>query len=331
MQQRSLASSGFELKAKRTRKREFLEEMERVVPWAELVGLIEPHAAKAGLQGGRPAFAVPAMLRIHFMQQWFGHSDSAMEEALYDVPVLRDFARLDIGVDRIPDESTILRFRHMLEANGIAQQIFALVRDQLVAKGLLLKEGTIVDATLIAAAPSTKNRDKARDPQMHQSKKGNQWHFGMKAHIGVDDDSGLVHAVICTAGNVSDVCKANELLQGQETHACGDAGYQGADKREEARQDIKWDIAMKRGKRKALDKGTLLGGLIDQVETIKSQIRAKVEHVFRVVKCQFGYRKVRYKGLAKNEAQINTLMALANLYQARRALDRQGQVRAQDA
>lgn len=316
MKQKSFASSGFELVTKRTRKREFLDEMNLVVPWAELVGHIEPHAPKA--KTGRPPFAVQTMLRIHFLQQWFGLSDPAMEEALHDVPLYREFARLDAGMERLPDESTILRFRHLLEEHDLSLQIMAAINATLAKKGLMLKTGTVVDATLIAAPSSTKNSQGERDPEMHQTKKGNQWYFGMKAHIGVDADSGLVHTVVGTAANVHDVTQGHKLLHGEETVVFADAGYQGADKRPEA-TDVNWQVAMRPGKRRA-QKHTPWGALIDQAEKLKSSVRSKVEHAFRVVKCQFGYTKVRYRGLAKNTAQMVTLFALSNLWMARKAL-----------
>ena len=317
MKQLSLATTGFELVTKRTRKREFLGEMNLVVPWAELVGLIEPHAPTG--KTGRPPFAVATMLRIHFMQQWFGLSDPAMEEALHDVPLYCEFARLDAGITRLPDESTILRFRHLLEEQGLSQQIMDTINATLATKGLMLKTGTVVDATLIAAPSSTKNSSGERDPEMHQAKKGNQWHFGMKAHIGVDADSGLVHTVIGTAANVNDVTQGHGLLHGAETVVFADAGYQGADKRLEA-TGVAWQVAMGPGKRRALDKQTKLGALLDKAEQLKASVRAKVEHPFRVIKCQFGFTKVRYKGLAKNTAQLITLFALSNLWMARRHL-----------
>jgi IS5 family transposase len=317
MKQISLAATGFEIATKRTRKREFLDEMNLVVPWADLIDLIEPHAP-AG-KTGRPPFAVSTMLRIHFMQQWFGLSDPAMEEALHDVPLYREFAGLDAGATRMPDESTILRFRHLLEANDLSIQLMAAINTILATKGLLLKSGTVVDATLIAAPPSTKNRTGERDPEMHQTKKGNQWHFGMKAHIGVDADSGLVHTVIGTAANVNDVTQGHGLLHGKETDVFADAGYQGAMKRPEA-TGVAWHVAMRPGKRRVLDKSRGSHQLIEQLEKIKAGIRAKVEHPFRVIKCQFGFVKVRYRGLAKNTAQLVTLIALSNLWMARKQL-----------
>lgn len=317
MKQISLAATGFEIATKRTRKREFLDEMNQVVPWAELIALIEPHAP-AG-KTGRPPFAVSTMLRIHFLQQWFGLSDPAMEEALHDVPLYREFAGLDAGVTRMPDESTILRFRHLLEANNLSNQLLAAINTTLATKGLLLKSGTVVDATLIAAPPSTKNRTGERDPEMHQTQKGNQWHFGMKAHIGVDADSGLVHTVIGTAANVNDVTQGHGLLHGEETDVFADAGYQGAMKRPEA-TGVAWHVAMRPGTRRALDRSRGSHQLVEQLEKIKAGIRAKVEHPFRVIKCQFGFVKVRYRGLAKNTAQLVTLFALSNLWMARKRL-----------
>lgn len=317
MKQISLAATGFEIATKRTRKREFLDEMNQVVPWAELIALIEPYAP-AG-KTGRPPFAVSTMLRIHFLQQWFGLSDPAMEEALHDVPLYREFAGLDAGVTRMPDESTILRFRHLLEANNLSIQLLAAINATLATKGLLLKSGTVVDATLIAAPPSTKNRTGERDPEMHQTQKGNQWHFGMKAHIGVDADSGLVHTVIGTAANVNDVTQGHGLLHGEETDVFADAGYQGAMKRPEA-TGVAWHVAMRPGKRRVLDRSRDSHQLVEQLEKIKAGIRAKVEHPFRVLKCQFGFVKVRYRGLAKNTAQLVTLFALSNLWMARKRL-----------
>ncbi len=308
------ADLGLNLTIKRTRKRQFLADMERVVPWAALVDLITPYAPEG--RRGRPPFAVQTMLRIHFMQQWFTLSDPAMEEALHDVPLFREFAGLNWNT-AVPDETTILRFRRLLEEHKLSSQILALINELLSAKGLLLRAGTVVDATLIAAPSSTKNASGERDPQMKQSKKGQQWYFGMKAHIGVDADSGLVHTVRGTAGNVSDVIEANSLLHGEETQAWGDAGYQGADKRPDAKGGVRWNIAMRPGKRRQLDKTKMPDAMTEQLERIKSSIRAKVEHAFRVIKRQFGHVKVRYRGLAKNTAQLHTLFALSNLWMAR--------------
>ena len=316
MKQRSLATTGYELVTKRTRKREFLDEMERVIPWAALLGLIAPHYPKG--RNGRPPFGMDVMLRIHFMQRWFGLSDPAMEESLHEVPLYREFAGLDAGISRLPDESTILRFRHLLETHDLAQSLLDTVNAVLTDKGLLLKTGTIVDATLIAAPSSTKNRTGERDPEMHQVKKGNQWYFGMRAHIGVDADSGLVHTVIGTPANTSEVTLGHDLLHGEETRVHADAGYRGAMKRPEA-TGVDWQVAMRPGKRRALP-DTAWGRRLNEAERLKASIRAKVEHPFRVVKCQFGHVKVRYRGLMKNTAQLITLFALSNLWMARRHL-----------
>ena len=303
------------LSARRTRKQEFLAQMQRLVPWAALVELIAPYYPEG--KNGRPPFALEIMLRIHFMQQWFSLSDPAMEEAFFDTPVYREFAQLDAH-GRLPDESTILRFRHRLEKHKLAEQILMVVNALLTERGLLLKAGTAVDATLIPAPSSTKNKNRARDPEMHSSKKGNQWHFGMKAHIGVDADSGLVHTVRGTSGHVGDVTEGNSLLHGQEVDAFGDAGYQGIAKRPDAKGGVTWHIAMRPGKRRALlNQVTTSAVLTNVLEKLKAGIRAKVEHPFRVVKRQFGYAKVRYRGLKKNTAQLVTLFALSNLWMVR--------------
>jgi len=299
---------------RKTRKREFLAEMAAVVPWAALVELIAPCYPEG--RNGRPPFALETMLRVHFMQQWFTLSDPAMEEAFFDVPLYREFAQLDAN-GRIPDESTILRFRHRLEKYKLAEQILATVNDLLIGKGLLLKVGTAVDATLIAAPTSTKNKDKARDPEMHSSKKGNQWYFGMKAHIGVDAESGLVHTVKGTAGHVHDINEGNALLHGQERMVFADAGYRGIEKRPDTKAGVRWHVAMRPGKRKALDKSNAADALLDVAEKLKAGVRAKVEHPFRVIKRQFGYVKVRYRGLKKNTQQLITLFALSNLWMVR--------------
>lgn len=324
MKQMSLAAGGgFAKKRKSTRKQVFLQEMEQVVPWSELMALIEPHTPKAGPKGGRPPFAAETMLRIHFLQQWFTLSDPAMEEALYDVPLYRSFAGLDIGADALPDESTILRFRHLLEEHGIAARIFEAVAALLAERGLMLKAGTAVDATIIAAPSSTKNKEGKRDPQMHQTKKGNQWHFGMKAHIGVDADSGLVHTLTATPANAHDITEAHKLLHGQEQDVFADSGYRGVHKRrqvKEAHPNVNWHVAMMPSHRRQLDKGKQIDALIDELERTKARIRSKVEHPFRVIKRQFGHVKVRYRGLKKNTAQLHTLFALANLWMVRKQL-----------
>jgi len=242
-----------------------------------------------------------------------------MEEALHDVPLYREFAKLGDAQARLPDETTILRFRHLLERHNLAPDMLRLVNDILLAKGLMLRTGTAVDATLISAPSSTKNADSERDPEMKQTRKGNNWYFGMKAHIGVDAASGLVHTVVGTAANVNDLNVAGQLLHGEEQAAFGDAGYQGVHKRAEAAGPT-WHVAMRPGLRRKLNPFIERDFVAERVEKMKASIRAKVEHPFRVLKRQFGFTKVRYRGLAKNTAQIVTLFALSNLWTARRQL-----------
>ena len=311
------ADLGLNLSRKKRRKREFLDEMTRVVPWKDLTALIEPHYPKG--KTGRPPMGLEVMLRVHLLQQWFWLSDPAMEEALHDVPLYREFAGLEGPMRRLPDESTILRFRHLLEKHKLGDAILATVNVILQHHGLLLKAGTVVDATLISAPSSTKNAAGERDPEMHQTKKGNQWYFGMKAHVGTDAESGLVHTVVGTAANVNDVTQGHELLHGDEEIVFADAGYQGAMKRPEA-TGVRWHVAMRPGKRRALDLANKSHQLIDEAERLKASVRAKVEHAFRVIKLQFGFTKVRYRGLAKNTAQLKTLFALSNLWSVRRKL-----------
>jgi IS5 family transposase len=288
------------------------------VPWSALLALIAPHAPVA--KTGRPPFALETMLRIHFLQQWYGLSDVAMEEALFDAPLYREFVGLG-GMKRIPDRVSLLRFRHLLEQHDLAVQILETVNAHLADKGYTLREGTVVDATLIAAPGSTKNSTGSRDPEMHQTKKGNNYYFGMKAHIGVDSQSGLVHTVVATPANINDVTQANALLHGNETMVFGDAGYVGVEKREENLDtSIQWEIAMRPGKRKQLDTTTRIGKLQEKLEHLKASVRAKVEHPFRVIKCQFGHTKARHKGIKKNGDQLYTLFALSNLWMCRKRI-----------
>ena len=246
-----------------------------------------------------------------------------MEEALYDTPMFSEFAGVDMDEDHLPDESTILRFRHLLETNNLSMQILATVNATLIAKGLLLRKVTVVDATLISAPSSTKNSTGTRDPEMHQTRKGNQWHHGMKAHIGSDADQGLGHTVVTTSANAHDITQAHALLHEEETDVFADSGYRGVEKREEIRTqhpDVNWHIAMMPGKRRAMDKSTPLGAILEKLEKTKASIRAKVEHPFRVIKRQFGYTKVKYRGLAKNTANLITLFALSNIWMVRKQL-----------
>jgi transposase, IS5 family len=315
MSQISFGDAEYAGKRKQTRRELFLAEMEQVVPWKVLLKLIEPFYPLAGR--GRHPYPLETMLRVHLMQNWFGLSDPAMEEALYEITPMRAFARLSL-TEPIPDETTILNFRHLLETNELAPEILSRVNAYLARKGLLLKRGSIVDATIIAAPSSTKNAEGERDPEMHQTKKGNQWHFGMKAHIGVDADSGLVHTVTTTAANEADVEQIEQLLHGKEQVVHADAGYSGAPTRVE-RQGLRWEIAAKRGRIKAMKDGRKKRAL-ERIEKRKASIRAKVEHPFRVIKRQFGLIKVRFRGLAKNTAHVITLFALSNLWMARRRL-----------
>ena len=304
-------------KKKRTRRDRFLADIEAVTPWAELVAVIEPHYPK-GEGRGRPPIGVLRMLRMYVAQQCFGLSDEGAEDAIYDSQAIRRFVGIDLAREAAPDATTLLKFRRLLEEKELTASIFSTINAHLAEKGLLMRAGTIVDATLIAAPSSTKNQDGERDPEMHQAKKGNQWHFGMKAHIGVDAESGLTHTVIGTAANVHDVTQAQGLLHGEETDIFGDAGYQGVDKREENQSiPVTWHVAMRPSKRKALPKNPW-GERMEWIEQAKASIRAKVEHPFHVVKNLFRHRKTRYRGLDKNTKQLFTLFGLANLLLARK-------------
>jgi transposase, IS5 family len=310
--QLSFASLDFAAKKKRTKRDLFLGEMSAVVPWGMLEELIKPHYPKMGPQGGRRPFPLPTMLRIYCLQQWYNLSDPGAEEALYDIQSMRAFAGLELGRDAIPDETTILNFRHLLERHDLTKAIFEGVAEHLAAKGELLRGGTIVDATLIAASPSTKNEAQKRDPEMSSSKKGNQWYFGMKAHIGVDAKSGLVHTAGVTTGKVHDAKVMDNLIREDDTAVYGDKGY-ASDAKKVAAQEagVLWAVKEKGKPGRELTKR-------QRARNRRfGKVRAKVEHVFRVLKCQFGYRKVRYRGIAKNGAQVFALLALANLYLAR--------------
>jgi len=254
MKQTTLLDVLLQQKSRTTRRETFLNAMDQVVPWSELVELIQPVYPASGR--GRPPIGIERMLRLYFIQQWYGFSDEGTEDALYDMPLLSRFAGIDLTHERVPDATTLLNFRHLLEEHKLAPVMLGCINALLEAKGLLMREGTIVDATLIAAPPSTKNKSGERDPEMHQTKKGNQWYFGMKAHIGVDAESGLVHTVVGTSAHVSDVVMTSELLHGREQVVIADAGYIGVEKREEnTGKTVEWLIAMKRGKLKAMPEG----------------------------------------------------------------------------
>lgn len=316
MKQTTFDSLAYTAKKKQTRREKFLSEMEQVVPWSALLALIEEHYPKGG-KAGRPPIPAKVMLRIHFLQQWYALSDPAMEDALYEIESMRRFVGLELNVDAIPDETTILKFRRFLEKHTLAPKILEAVNAHLVARGMQMRAGTLVDATIIHAPSSTKNSSGGRDPEMHQTKKGNQWYFGMKAHIGVDSHSGLVRVVVGTAANTSDVTQIDALLTGEEEIVHADAGYTGAQKYVKSKAEL--HIAEKRGKVKAIA-DAVVKEATETLERLKAQIRARVEHPFRVLKCQFGFTKVRYRGLAKNTAQLHTLFALVNLSMARRRL-----------
>ena len=308
-------------KQKVTRRERFLAEMDAAVPWARLVALVKPFYPPG--KRGRPPLGTELMLRVYFLQQWYALADEALEDAIHDSRAMRAF----VGGDLVPDATTLLKFRHLLEAHDLTRQLLNEINALLAERGAFLREGTIVDATIIAAAPSTKNAAKERDPEMHQTKKGNAWHFGMKAHVGVDLDSGLVHTVVGTAANVADVAQAHALLHGEEKAVLGDAGYQGVEKRAEIVErfaSVRWYVAAKRSKVKAMAAGKLKEATL-AFEKAKAQVRAYVEHPFHVVKNLFRHRKTRYRGLAKNTAQLHTLFALANLVLAGRNLRTEAQ------
>ena len=317
--QSSFSELEYAAKKKVTRRDRFLSEIEAITPWVELERTVAPFYP-SGRGRGRPPIGLSRMLRMYIAQQCFGLSDEGIEDALYDSQSIRRFVGIDLSRESAPDATTLLKFRRLLESHELTESIFNAINAHLAKKGLLLREGTIVDATLIAAPPSTKNREGKRDEEMHQTKKGRQWYFGMKAHIGVDAQSGLVHTLIGTAAHVSDVTQAQALLHGDETEAFGDAGYQGVEKRDENLEcPVTWHIALRPSKRKAL-KDTPQGKLVEWIEHTKARIRAKVEHPFHVVKNLFRHRKTRYRGLAKNTAQLYSLFGFANLVLAKRAL-----------
>jgi IS5 family transposase len=311
MTQRTFADLAYEAKKRKTRREVFLERMDGLIPWPRLERRIAPHYPKGGV--GRQPYPLGQMLRVHCLQLFYNLSDPALEDALYEVESMRRFAGLALA--RIPDESTILNFRHLLERHALGQALFDEIKAHLSAQGLMLREGTIVDATILSAPSSTKNEQGERDPEMHQTRKGNEWYFGMKLHVGVDDVQGLIHSVHTTAANEADINAADKLLHGEEIRVWGDAGYRGIERREEhAKRRTSWWIAMRPGHRKQLPKRSPAARL----ERFKAQMRAKVEHPFRYIKQVFGYEKVRYRGLAKNTNRLLLLSGLTNLMIARR-------------
>ena len=314
MRQRTLAEEGFEKYRKPTRREQFLDEMDQIIPWRELCKVIKPFYPKPK-GAGRPPVGLERMLRIHFLQHWFNLSDPAVEEALYDSRSMRRFVGIDLGREPVPDETTVCKFRHLLEAHNLGDQLFVLINEYLQENGLKVSTGTIVDATIIDAPSSTKNKDKARDPEMHQTKKGNQWYFGMKGHIGVDSQSKLIHSVAATAANAHDSQLLGDLLHGNETRVWGDSAYMGqGDTIREQAPNAK-DFTNRKGSRNR--------PLSDEDKCknrTKSKVRAKVEHPFLVLKRVFGFTKVRYRGLDKNATRLFVACGLVNLYMARRRL-----------
>ena len=317
MKQQSLAmaadQAGYEQHRKPTRRDEFLATMNAIVPWQDLCAVIDPYYPKAG--NGRPPIGLERMLRIHFIEHWFNLADLACEEALYDSTSLRRFVGIDLGAEPVPDATTMLKFRRLLNNNGLGEALFAQVGAVLQASGFQVKTGTIVDATIIGAPSSTKNADKARDPEMHQTRKAKQWYFGMKLHIGVDSHSGLAHSAVVTAANVHDKHPLPDLLHGQQRRVYGDSAYASQKALIHSKAAKAKDFTCQRTKRK---------GEIDEVARAKnrnkSSIRARVEHVFGVVKRLWGFAKVRYRGLRKNATRAFTALALANIFLARKTL-----------
>lgn len=313
MQTMSFASLAYDNKKKKTRREKFLEEMEQVIPWAEMVQVIKDYYPKAG--NGRQPMPLERMLRIYFMQQWYSLSDPAMEDALYDIESMRRFAGIDLAVDVVPDETTILNFRHLLEKYNLTQRIFEKTKRYLIDKGLLLREGTIVDATIITAPSSTKNKDQSRDKEMRSTRKGNQYYFGMKAHVGTDTGKGLAHSVEITAASVHDSQVMDKLVHGEEGVIYGDKAYSNLQKKQEYEDNgIKWSVNRRGSRWYRLTEEDIARN------HQQSQVRAKVEHIFRVVKHLWRYQKVRYKGLYKNAVQVYSLFTLANIYLVRREL-----------
>lgn len=307
-------------KRKQTRREKFLASMEEVVPWDELLAVLKPFYP-AGKRG-RPPIGLERMLRLYFLQQWYALADEALEDAVYDSQAMRAFLGINLSSDPVPDATTLLKFRHLLEEKDLCVTIFETINAHLEERGMLMREGTLVDATIINAPSSTKNKDKSRDPEMHQTKKGNEWYFGMKAHIGTDRDSGMVHTVISTAANVSDISQTAGLLHGSETQVHADAGYVGVEKREEIQaQDptgrIDWQIAKRRAPIKKMEEGAEKDRIL-AVEKAKASVRAFVEHPFHLLKNIFRHRKTRYRGLEKNHHQLQVLFGLGNLVLASR-------------
>lgn len=318
MKQTTFASLNYSAKKKQTRRERFLQEMEQAVPWNRLLAVIEPHYPKAGKRGGQP-MPIESMLRIYLMQQWYALSDPAMEDTLYEIDSMRRFAGLELNEDRIPDETTILNFRRLLESYALTEKMFAQINADLQERGLLVSKGTMVDATIIHAPSSTKNQSGKRDPEMHQTRKGNQWYFGMKIHAGADVDSGAAHSITVTAAHEADISELPKLLREDDEVIFGDAGYASDEyKRGSRKLGLHWRVNDKGKPKNSRRPG--LSARQKKRNRQRSSIRARVEHLFRVIKRQFGYTKVRYKGLAKNQTQVFALMGLVNIYLLRNQL-----------
>jgi len=305
-EQMSFASVNFDRYAKTTRRAKFLDEMDRILPWSQLCEIIRPHYPTG--EGGRPAIDLERMLRIHFLQQWFNLSDPSVEEALYESVSMRRFVGIDLGHEAAPDETTVCKFRHLLERHKLGERIFAAVNAFLGKSGVKVSTGTIVDATIISAPSSTKNAEKHRDPEMHQTKKGNEWHFGMKAHIGVDSRTRTIHTIAATAANVHDSRMLGDLLHGKERRVYGDSAYRGQRDVLRARAKRARDFTNRRAYRNAP-----LTDADRKANRSKSAVRSYVEHAFGIIKGRFGFQKVRYRGIAKNLNRLNVLAALANV------------------
>lgn len=320
MKQITFAQAEHQNKKKVTRRERFLAEMNVLVPWQRLLDALSPsYYPDAAGKRGRPPTPLARMLRIYFLQQWYGLADEALEDAIYDSQAMRDFVGIDLSIESVPDATTLLRFRHLLERHSLTQRIFEEINATLAERGLFMREGTIVDATIIAAAPSTKNKAKQRDPAMKQTRKGNQWYFGMKAHIGVDAATGLTHSLVATSANQADITVAEQLLRDGKEPVYADAGYTGLGKRLGEDDDTlpPLRIAARRSAIKKMEDGPEKQ-IMQRIEHCKASIRAKVEHPFHVIKNLFGHRKVRYRGMEKNQAQLFSLFALANLVLAKR-------------
>jgi IS5 family transposase len=314
--QKTFTDFEYESRKRKTKREEFLAMMDKIIPWSEWISLIEPFYPPG--RRGRPTRGIETMLRMYFLQIWFNLSDEMTEDSIYDSHAMRKFMSVSFGNEQAPDATTLLKFRHLLEENGVCEKLFKDLNDRLELNGFLMHGGSIIDATIIKAPSSTKNESGERDPEMHQTKKGNEWHFGMKAHIGVDAGTGYVHSLTVTAANVHDITEASKLLREDDKVVYGDAGYLGIEKREEIKNDpekskMEYRINRRPGKMRQ-EPMTIANQCERQIESRKSSVRSKVEHVFRIVKRQFGFTKAVYRGLKKNMNRLFALLTSANAY-----------------